>query len=417
GFQDALAAARETAPDAAHVAGHTGLDADAITTFYQWFRDTEKVVTCYSQGVNQSSAGTDKVNSLINCHLATGRIGRPGMGPFSLTGQPNAMGGREVGGLANQLAAHMDFAPEDIDRVGRFWQAPTMATKPGLKTVDLFEAVHAGRVKAVWIMATNPVVSLPDADRVKQALAACDFVVVSDCVRHTDTTELAHVLLPALGWGEKDGTVTNSERRISRQRRLLPPPGEARPDWWIITHLARRMGFREAFSYESARDIFIEHAALSGFENTPTQRLRDFDISGLAHLSPTEYDALQPLQWPVTADAPQGTARLFTDQRYFTPSGKACLVAITPRPPVNPLTATFPLSLNTGRIRDQWHTMSRTGLASQLNEHRSEPFVEVHPEDAKHWGLRPGEIAVVSSPHGRMLARVEESAEQLRGSI
>lgn len=189
------------------------------------------MVSVYSQGINQSSSGTDKVNAIINCHLATGRIGRPGMGPFSVTGQPNAMGGREVGALANQLAAHLDFeSATHIDLLQRFWNAPNIARAPGLKTVDLFHEIGKRRIKALWIMATNPAVSLPNADKVQAALAQCDFVVVSDCVRNTDTNAYAHILLPAMAWGEKDGTVTNSERRISRQRSFLPPPGEARPD-------------------------------------------------------------------------------------------------------------------------------------------------------------------------------------------
>jgi assimilatory nitrate reductase catalytic subunit len=224
-------------------------------------------MTLYSQGVNQSSAGTDKVNAIINCHLATGRIGRPGMGPFSLTGQPNAMGGREVGGLANQLADHMDFTNSvDIDLVRRFWEAPRIATRPGLKAIDLFDEVLDGGVRALWICGTNPAASMPRAARVRDALAACPFVVVSDCWP-TDTTELAEVVLPAAGWGEKDGTVTNSERCISRQRPFRQPPGEAKPDWWMLSEVARRMGWRAAFGYQKQVEIFREHAGLSGFEN------------------------------------------------------------------------------------------------------------------------------------------------------
>ena len=244
-------------------------------------------MSLYSQGINQSSSGTDKVNAIINCHLATGRIGKPGMGPFSLTGQPNAMGGREVGGLSHQLAAHMDFSSaDDIDRVARFWSTRSIARKPGLAAVELFDAIYDGKVKAVWIMGTNPVVSMPNADKVKQALQRCEFVVVSDCIANTDTTALAHVLLPALGWSEKDGTVTNSERCISRQRALFSPAGSAKPDWWIITQVARRMGFEQAFQYQNASEIFREHAALSGFENNAEQGLRDFDISALAKHQP-----------------------------------------------------------------------------------------------------------------------------------
>ena len=206
-----------------------------LKQFYDLFAAHPRTVTLFSQGINQALRGTDQVNAIINVHLATGRIGKPGAAPFSITGQPNAMGGREVGGLASTLAAHMDFAPDNVARVGRFWSAPSMATKPGLKAVDLFRAVGEGRIKALWVMATNPDVSMPDAGRVREALAACPFVVVSDVIADTDTGRFAHVRLQETGWAEKDGTVTNSERRISRQRGLLPAPGEARPDWWIVS--------------------------------------------------------------------------------------------------------------------------------------------------------------------------------------
>ena len=242
--------------------------------FYRWFARTPRTVTAFSQGVNQSSSGTDKVNAIINVHLATGRIGKPGTGPFSLTGQPNAMGGREVGGLANQLAAHMDFSPEHVDRVRRFWNAPRIATQPGLKAVDLFDALDAGKIKAVWIMSTNPVVSMPDADRVRRALERCELVVVSDCVRETDTTACAHVLLPAATWGEKTGTVTNSERRISRQRQFLPEPGESKADWWIVSEVARRMGFGAGVRVSRAGGDFSRACALVGVRERRRARLR-----------------------------------------------------------------------------------------------------------------------------------------------
>ena len=230
-----------------------------------WFAATERTVTFYSQGTNQSSAGTDKVNAIINCHLATGRIGRPGMGPFSLTGQPNAMGGREVGGLANQLAAHMSFAnPADVDRVRRFWRAPRMATQPGLKAVDMFEAARDGKIKALWILNTNPAVSMPRAGRVRAALGACPFVAVSDCWP-TDTTCFADIVLPAAAWGEKDGTVTNSERCISRQRAFQSPPGEARPDWWMMAEVARRMGWQSEFAYSRRGRDFSRARRSIGF--------------------------------------------------------------------------------------------------------------------------------------------------------
>jgi assimilatory nitrate reductase catalytic subunit len=414
GFAATIAAA-SLAGDVQQVAGYCQLTPEAVQQFYDWFTTTEKVMSLYSQGVNQSTSGTDKVNSIINCHLATGRIGKPGMGPFSLTGQPNAMGGREVGGLAHQLAAHMDFAtPGDIDRVARFWQTDNIPEQGGLPAVALFDAIYDGKVKAVWIMGTNPVVSLPNADKVKAALQRCPFVVVSDCIANTDTADLAHVLLPAQGWSEKDGTVTNSERRISRQRSLFSGTGDAKPDWWIICQVAQRMGYAEAFAFEHPADIFREHAALSGFENHGS---RDFDISAFADISVESYDALQPVQWPVNANNPNGTARLFTDNRYFTPSGKAQFIAITPRPPVNPPDAEFPLILNTGRLRDQWHTMTRTALASKLNQHKPEPFVELHPDDAAVYQLAHNGLATLASRWGSMTARVFVTDSIQRGNL
>jgi len=392
------------------VATQCGLAESDVAMFYRLFTQTPKTVTVFSQGINQSSSGVDKVNSVINVHLATGRIGKPGSTPFSITGQPNAMGGREVGGLANQLAAHMDFTPDAIDRVGRFWQAPNMAQQPGLKAVDLFEAVHDGRIKALWIMATNPAVSLPNANRVNEALRRCPFVVVSDVVSRTDTSIHAHVKLPAAAWGEKDGTVTNSERRISRQRAFMPAPGEVRPDWWIVDAVARRMGYQQGFGYVGPAQIFSEHAALSGFENAGT---RDFDISGL--LPPESYDTLQPRQWPITAQS--DTSRLYTDGHFFTPSGKARMLPITPRAPVHGISEETPFSLNTGRIRDQWHTMTRTGKAAKLLAHLDQPFVEIHPQDARRAGVKAGALARISNANGDMLARVMESREQQIGSV
>src|SRR5579863_8546055 len=283
GFEQALAQARRIAGSVAATARASGLSEPDVAAFFQMFAETPRVVTLYSQGINQSAQGTDKVNAILNCHLATGRIGRLGASPFSLTGQPNAMGGREVGGLANQLAAHMDFTPADIDRVRRFWKAPRIATHQGLKAVQMFEAIARGEVKALWVMGTNPAVSLPDADAARAALKKLELFVISENVLSNDTLNAgAHVLLPALAWGEKSGTVTNSERRISRQRAFLPAPGEARPDWWIIGEVAKRLGFGAAFDYKSAAEIFREHAALSAFENDGS---RDFDIGALSSVS------------------------------------------------------------------------------------------------------------------------------------
>jgi assimilatory nitrate reductase catalytic subunit len=269
-------------------------------------------------------------------------------------------------------------------------------------------------VKAVWIMATNPVVSLPDADKVKEALQRCELVVVSDCVAQTDTNALAHVLLPAAAWGEKDGTVTNSDRRISRQRAFLPLPTEARPDWWIVTQVARRMGHASGFEFKSAHEIFIEHAALSGTENHGT---RAFDISGLAGLSRVEYDQLAPIQWPVPMPGHTGTARLMGDRRFYHADGRAHFVATAPHAPLGRIDDEFPLILNTGRIRDQWHTMTRSGKAPRLTGHMPEPYVDIHPQDALLAGTREGELVRVATKWGSIIARLRMSGEMPRGMI
>jgi assimilatory nitrate reductase catalytic subunit len=418
GFDGALAAARAVAPTIDAVADVTGVDAAKIAEFYALFTQTTRALTLYSQGVNQSSAGTDKVNAIINCHLATGRIGRPGMGPFSLTGQPNAMGGREVGGLANQLAAHMRFdRPAHVDRVRRFWNAPNMATKPGLKAIDLFEAMHDGKIKALWIAGTNPAVSLPRADRVRDALRRCPFVVVSD-VRANDTGEFADVRLPALAWAEKDGTVTNSERCISRQRAFLPAPGEAKADWWMLAELARRMGHGAAFDYPNAAAIFREHAALSAFENDGE---RQFDLGGLARLDDEAYDALEPAQWPVRGDVAgqprQSSARLYADGKFAHPDGRACFVATPFRAPAETPVGERRLMLNTGRVRDQWHTMTRTGDVPGLSQHTPEPFLDMHPDDAAEAAVADGGFARIESRHGAAIMRVRTTGAQRRGEV
>ncbi|WP_027144299.1 nitrate reductase [Mesorhizobium sp. WSM3626] len=418
GFGQALFAA--SAFNLAGVAAATGLSEDELGRFYSLFARTEKTVTVYSQGVNQSSQGTDKVNAIINCHLATGRIGKPGAGPFSVTGQPNAMGGREVGGMANMLAAHMEIEnPEHRERVQRFWNAPAIAGKPGLKAVDMFKAVADGRIKALWIMATNPVDSMPDAGAVEAAIKACPFVVVSDVLAETDTVRHAHVRLPATAWGEKDGTVTNSERRISRQRAFLPVPGEARPDWWIIAEVARRMGFDGAFAHETPAEIFAEHAALSAFENDGE---RDFDIGAYAGVDREDYDALAPFQWPApspgTPLTPTGhqSTRFFANGNFYTPDRKARFIAVRPTVETR-ITSDFPLILNTGRIRDHWHTMTRTGKSPRLSQHIAEPFVEIHPVDAQRHGIGDADIARVSTPRGEVLVRALVTTRQRQGSL
>jgi assimilatory nitrate reductase catalytic subunit len=413
GFEEALARARGIAPNAAATALRTRLAPEDVARFFRTFAAAERVVTLYSQGVNQSSQGTDKVSAILNCHLATGRIGKPGMGPFSLTGQPNAMGGREVGGLANQLAAHMNWTPPDIDKVRRFWNAPNMAPGAGMTIIETVKAMAEGRLKALWVIGTNPAVSLPQAEEVRAAFAKLDLFVVSENVASNDTINAgADILLPAMAWGEKDGTVTNSERRISRQRAFLSPPGEVKPDWWAISQVAQRLGF-SGFDYQSAAEIFAEHAALSAFENNGT---RDFDLGGLTAIDQAAYDALAPVQWPVTAGGQAGK-RFFGNGGFFTPSGKAAFIAVEPPQIAEAVSPAFPLVLNTGRVRDQWHTMTRTGLSPRLGSHIAERFVAVHPEDARRFGVIDGGLARVATQHGAAMYRVTITTNQERGAI
>ncbi|OUD10514.1 nitrate reductase [Marivivens niveibacter] len=385
GFDDAVAAAHADVTETLDIC-----DADLMAFLDMWC-STEKVVTVFSQGVNQSTSGADKVNSIINCHLATGRIGRTGMGPFSVTGQPNAMGGREVGGLANMLACHLDIEnAEHRNAVRTFWDSPTMPTQAGKKAVDMFDAVADGTIKAIWIMCTNPVVSLPEADKVRQALLDCDFVVVSEMFATTDTAKCADVLLPATGWGEKDGTVTNSDRTVSRQRPFLPKPGMARNDWDIMADVGRRMGWKDAFDYATPEDVFREYAALSGIA---TKFERDFDISDWTD----DYNAMFPRRW--------GTERFFENGGFYHADKKAKMLPLKSRAPKSAITTDRPFRLNTGRVRDHWHTMTRTARSPRLSQHLAEPFVEIHPDTASRLGIKPAHLVKLTSDHGTAIVR------------
>ncbi len=411
GFAEVQAALAADDQSPAAVAADCGLALPDLQRFYDLFASTPQTVSLFSMGSNQSAQGVAKGLAVINAHLATGRIGKPGACPFSITGQPNAMGGRETGGMATTLAAHMDFDEVSRARLGRFWGAPAMAQAPGLKAVDMFEAIGEGKIKALWVMATNPAVSMPEAARVREALAACPFVVVSDCMDETDTTAFAHVKLPALAWGEKDGTVTNSERRISRQRALFEAPGQARADWRIIADVATAMGYGEAFSWRSNAQVFREWARLTAYENDD----RLLNLSGLVAMSPADYEALEPVQWPVTAAG--GTPRLFADGVFQTPDGRARMVPTAVAGPAQATDPAYPLALNTGRIRDQWHTLTRTGLAPDLWRHASEPFVEVHPDDAAAAGVVEGALTRVRTAQGEAVALARVTDRQRRGGV
>lgn len=414
GFEALAAALDDPAWQLDEVARSCGLSRSDLLGFYQLFARTPKTVTLFCQGINQSNQGVDKANAILNAHLMCGRIGKPGAAPFSMTGQPNAMGGREVGGLATQLAAHMGFGEAECDRVQRFWQSPTIVRGPGHKAVELFEAVHRGEIRALWVLGTNPAVSLPDGNRVREALSRCELLVVSEVTANTDTARLAHLLLPAAAWGEKSGTVTNSERTISRQRAFLPLPGEARPDWWALTRLARRLGFGEGFAYEHEHDIFCEHAALSGFENAGE---RQFDISGLAGLTRAEFEALEPLRWPVNARWPKGRDRLFEDGRFATPDGRARLLPLAqhfpPQQGAGP-GEDLPLLLNSGRLRDQWHTMTRTGHVPRLQEAEPWPRVRMGAASLLALGVREGDLVRLGNGLGEalLLAGLDEGLRE-----
>ncbi len=395
GCLEAMNAARATDPM------DSGLSSDELSAFYSLWAATPKVVTVYSQGVNQSVCGTDKVNAILNCHLATGRIGIAGSGPFSVTGQPNAMGGREVGGLANMLANHLDIENADHRAaVQGFWDSPTICTAAGFKAVDLFDACSAGKIKALWVMSTNPAVSMPDANGVAEAIKNVPFVAVSDIMARTDTGDLADVLLPAAGWGEKDGTVTNSERRISRQRAFLPTPQGTRPDWQIICDVAARMGWGDAFPYTTPAQIFAEYVSLSA---AVRDFGRDLDLSIFAD---ADYAKLIPTQWP------QNDTRFFADGQFFHPDGKARMLPI-----LAPVKQSGDYMLNTGRNRDQWHTMTRTGKSPRLGAHLAEPYVEIHPADADNLAVRTGDLVLLEAVNGHIILRVLVTAQVSKGQF
>ncbi|MBY7819605.1 nitrate reductase [Vibrio fluvialis] len=387
GFEALLTEISDERYQLSHVSRALDVDDEALRTFYRWFASSPTALTLFCQGVNQSVSGVDKGNAIINAHLASGKIGREGCGPFSLTGQPNAMGGREVGGLANQLAVHRGFDDIACQQVQTFWQSPTIADKPGLKALDLFDAVEAGHIKVLWIMATNPVVSLPDSDRIRRALKHCDFVIVSDITASSDVAEYADLLLPAAGWGEKQGMVTNSERRLSRQRAFLAAPGDAKPDWWAVSQvgsaLCSRLQVADGFAFQSVTDVFREFAGLTGI-NRGTPYL--LDLSMFATMSDDEYERWTPVQWPLTRSAP------YRDGQFSTPSGRANFIAVEPHE-----VPSGEWWLNTGRQRDQWHTMTRTGHIAKLAAAEVEPTLYVNKLAGQSIGLKEGEIAALRS--------------------
>jgi assimilatory nitrate reductase catalytic subunit len=394
------------------VAEICGLDQGDVIKAARWFGTAGATLSLYCQGLNQSSHGTHNNVALIHLHLATGQIGRPGAGPFSLTGQPNAMGGREVGGLANLLSAHRDLAnPEHRDEVARLWGVPSVPAAPGRTAIELFAALQRGLIKAVWIACTNPAQSLPDQAEVRAALQAADFVVLQEAYGNTDTAAYADLMLPATTWGEKEGTVTNSERRITHLRPAVSPPGEARHDWQIVVDFAHRLGGRlgqplteKLFPYRSAEAIFNEHR-----EST---RGRDLDITGLSYAL---LDAAGPQQWPLPEGASHGRQRLYEDGVFPTGSGRARFVKVEHRSTAENTNATRPISLLSGRLRDHWHGMSRTGSVARLFNLDDEPLLSMHPADLRERALAAGDLARVGSARGDIVVRVKPDDGLRRG--
>ena len=402
GLDAALAAAADWPPDRAAAA--CGVPAEAIVDAARRFGQAKRAMALWSMGANQSRVGTLKNRALNNLCLATGNIGRPGTGPLSLTGQPNAMGGRETGGLSTLLPGYRAVAsPEDRAEMRRLWALPVEARgispQPGLAATELVEALEDGAVRAVWIVATNPVVSQPDAERFAAALGQADLVIVQDAYHPTETGALAHIALPAAQWPEKDGTMTNSERRVSLVQRALDPPGQALPDWEIFARVARALGHGDGFAWRSAAQVFDEYAA------TTDGRL--CDVSGLSH---ERLRREGPIQWPCRPGR-DGTARLYANGRFPTASGRARLAATPHTDPADAPDDDFPLVLTTGRLAGQWHTMTRTGKARELVAADPEPFVELHPADAERAGLRTGEPARIVSRRGEahLVVRVSDA--------
>ena len=406
GFAALKDAAREYTPQAA--AAICGVPAADIVRAAKWFGAAKSTLSLYCQGLNQSSHGTHNNAALINLHLATGHIGKPGAGPLSLTGQPNAMGGREVGGMANLLSAHRDLAnPAHRAEVARLWGVDDVPAKPGKTAVEMFDAIHAGEIKAVWIACTNPAQSMPDVNRVRAALGRAQFVVVQEAYRNTDTAQYADLLLPATTWGEKEGTMTNSERRIARVRAAVPAPGEARADWAIASDFALRLGMKlgdarapKLFPYGAPEQIFNEHRE--------TTRGRDLDIGGLSYAL---LETRGPQQWPMPEGDDAGRVRLYADGIFPTADGRARFVVARHQAVAEKADARYPLSLNTGRLRDQWHGMSRTGTVPRLFNHVEEPLLAMHARDMERRGLKDGDIVRLKSRRGELVMRVQASDE------
>jgi len=412
GFAELKRTVQEYTPQS--VARTCGIDEADLVEAARSFGQAKAALSLYCQGLNQSASGTAKNTALINLHLATRQIGKPGAGPFSLTGQPNAMGGREVGGMANLLSAHRELAnPEHRAEVARLWGVEQVPAAPGKTAVEMFEAVRQGQIKILWIACTNPAQSLPDQNLVRAALEQAELVIVQEISRTTATVDYADVLLPATGWSEKEGTVTNSERRITRIMPALGKPGQAWHDWEIATAFARRLESlllpergpeRSLFPYRDPEQIWNEHR-----EST---RGRDLDITGLSYRLLEERG---PQQWPFPEGAASGTMRLYLDGIFPTASGRARFTNPRYQPVADPVDARYPWTLNTGRLRDQWHGMSRTGMVAQSFSHAQEPALMLAPDDMARRALKNGDLVHVTSRRGTQILAVQAGEEMRAG--
>ncbi|QEC77508.1 nitrate reductase [Mucilaginibacter ginsenosidivorax] len=384
-----------------------GVSESNIRLAARYIGEAKGFISMWTMGLNQSSVGVNKNLSLINLNLITGHIGKPGSGPLSLTGQPNAMGGREVGGLANLLPAHRNLAnPLHREEVQKFWGGTQIAAKPGLTATEMFEALNDGRLKAIWIMCTNPLTSLPNVRLAEEALKKAKFVVVQEISNKPETLAYADVILPAAAWAEKEGTMTNSERRISYLNKVLDPPGEAIPDSEIICRFAKKMGYK-GFDYKNAAEIYAEHAKLTAKTN--------IDISGLT------YDIIKQqgsVQWPYKKrNVTIGTPRLFTDKKFYTETGNAHISAVPDTLTSEIPDEDFPFILTTGRIRDQWHTMSKTGKVNKLNQHIKQSFMEINPLDAIELNIQDGDVTIIKSRRGEVNVKAKISAAIKQGVV
>ncbi|MCY3921703.1 MAG: nitrate reductase [Chloroflexi bacterium] len=375
----------------------TGLDAVDILEAAHIIAHNGPMLTFWTMGANQSTSGVDKNLALINLSLATGNIGKPGAGPMSLTGQPNAMGGREQGGLATTLPGHRQVNnPEHRAEVEQAWGVPpgAISDRPGVTAIEMVERLERGEVKVIWIAATNPVASLPNSDRVRAAFERAETVIVQDAYHPTETTQVADVLLPAAQWSERAGTMTNSERRICLLEQVSRPPGEALPDWQIICRIAAAPGYGDAFQYDGLEEIFYEYRELS--------RGRDMDITGISYPLLAQHRA--GIQWPYPSTArsgpPEDGRRLFEDGRFQTADGRARMHVPQSTLPAESIDDDYPYALITGRVKDQWHTMTRTGRSAKLIKSERQPFLELNPSDAVGLGIRDRDRVRVSSRRG-----------------